>query len=142
MNFLNTLPLSVGKTTFIISEFTALDRLRDLEYTVEQNVEEAPADNASDKEKMAYGVRREQIVLDQVTHSIALSLAHHHRSDDNNVHEYAHVLELQNTIQAQWPNRKVNEAYELLKKLNDPKFEPEEESEPQEPQEPPTPEKS
>nr|WP_319554591.1 phage minor tail protein G [uncultured Vibrio sp.] len=142
MNFLNTLPLSVGKTTFIISEFTALDRLHDLEYTVDQPEEEAPGENASDKEKMAYGLRREQIILDQVSHSIALSLAHHHRSEDNNVHEYAHVLELQNTVKAQWPNRKVNEAYELLKKLNDPNFEPEEESESQEPQEPPTPEKS
>ena len=142
MSFLNTLRLKVGNTTFVISEFTALDRLRDLEYTVEQPEEEVLRDNASDKEKMAYGLRREQIILDQVTHSIALSLAHQHCSDDNNVHEYAHVLELQNTIQAEWPNRKVNEAYELLKKLNDPKFEPEEESEPKEPQDPPTPEKS
>ncbi|ALR15269.1 phage minor tail protein domain-containing protein [Vibrio natriegens] len=140
--YLHTLPISVGSKTFVLSEFTALDRLRDLEYTVEQPEEEVLGDNASDKEKMAYGLRREQIILDQVTHSIALSLVHQHRSDDNNVHEYAHVLELQNTVKAQWPNRKVNEAYELLKKLNDPKFEPEEESEPKEPQDPPTPEKS
>ncbi len=99
MSFLNALPLHVGKTTFFISEFTALDRLRDLEYTVEQPEEEAPKDNASDKEKMAYGLRREKIVLDQVTHSIALSLAHHHRSDDARLHECAHILGVQKTIQ-------------------------------------------
>lgn len=142
MSFLNVLPLSVGTTTFFISEFTALDRLRDLEYTVEQPEEEAPKDNASDKEKMAYGLRREQVILDQVTHSIALSLSHHHRSDDASVHEYEHILGLQKTIQEEWPNRKVNEAYELLKKLNSPNFEPDEESDPQAQQEPPTPEKS
>lgn len=142
MSFLNTLPLVVGKTTFFISEFTALDRIRDLEYTVEQPEEEAPEDNASKKEKMAYGLRREKIVLDQVTHSIALSLAHHHRSDDASVPECAHILGVQKTIQEEWPNRKVNEAYELLKKLNAPDFEPDEESEPQDPQDPPTPEKS
>ncbi|MDW2204324.1 phage minor tail protein G [Vibrio sp. 1636] len=142
MSFLNALPIHVGNTTFIISEFTALDRMRDLEYTVEQPEKEAPEDNASKKEKMAYGLHREQIVLDQVTHSIALSLAHHHRSNDDSVHEYAHVLGLQKTIQEEWPNRKVNEAYELLKKLNAPDFEPDEESETQEPQESPTPEKS
>ncbi|MDW2216207.1 phage minor tail protein domain-containing protein [Vibrio sp. 1982] len=142
MSFLNTLPLVVGNTTFIISEFTALDRLRDLEYSIEQPKKTAPGDNASDEEKMAYAIHNEQVVLDQVSHSIALSLFHSHPGEDKDMNDYMRILELQSTVKEQWPNRKVNEAYELLKKLNNPNFEPDEESEAQEPQDPPTPEKS
>ncbi|HGF5004079.1 TPA: phage minor tail protein G [Vibrio parahaemolyticus] len=142
MSFLNTLPLHIGKTTFIISEFTALDRLRDLEYDIELPKKPAPEANASDEDKAAYNFHIEERGLDQVSHSLALSLFHSHPGDDKDMHEYARILELQGIVKAKWPNRKVHEAYELLKKLNNPNFEPDEESEPQDPQDPPTPEKS
>ncbi|EGQ9818951.1 hypothetical protein FV768_23830 [Vibrio parahaemolyticus] len=140
MNFLNTLPLQVGKESFIISEFTALDRLHDLKYETELPKMVPPKEDALEKEKIEYGLYREETVLDQVSHSIALSLAHSHSGDDACKAPYDHVLYLQNMIKSQWPNRKVNEAYEKLKVLNDPNFEPEEDD--QAPKEPPTPEKS
>lgn len=122
--YLNTLTLAVGSRTFLLSEFTALDRMHDLKYVADLPTMDVPEDDASNQEKTAYGLYREEITLDQVSHSIALSLAHNVVFDDGLSH-CEHIASLQVMVKEQWPNKKVNEAYEKLTQLNDPNFEPE-----------------
>lgn len=115
MSYLKTKTLTVGDQRFILSEFTALDRLRDLQYATQYPTLEKPAADASDAEKLEYGIKMETLTLDQVSHSIALSLAHTCQQMED-----GRVDALQAMVKDQWPNRSVNEAYEALKALNMP----------------------
>ncbi|EHZ2727239.1 hypothetical protein L7E35_004926 [Vibrio parahaemolyticus] len=140
MNYLNTLPIHLGQDTFTISEFTALDRLRSLQYEADLPVMDRPGDDASREEKLAYSIFLEENGLKQVTYSLALSLMHQAHTVDGELRQFDSVEDLQAMLDSQWPIKKLNQAYELLNRLNDPNFEPEDDD--QAPKEPPTPEKS
>lgn len=115
MSYLNTKTLAVGSKTFILSEFTALDRIRDLQYVAKSPTMEKPGAEATDQERMAYGVFMEELTLDQVAHSIALSLSHANENLEDQSVEALHEM-----VKEKWPNRSVNTAYDMIKELNMP----------------------
>lgn len=112
MNLLKTEPIRIGSETYLLSEYTALDRLLDMEYAVSQPaIPEPDEEDTLAKAKHQIAVERRQLNL--VSHSIALSLPH-----NNECFAEVPTSELQQIIQAQWPNRKLNQAYELVWNLN------------------------
>ncbi|OCH31836.1 hypothetical protein A6E13_16575 [Aliivibrio fischeri] len=116
MPYLKTKSLTVGSEHFVLSEFTALNRLQDLQYSVDCPSLDKPNADATDDEKLKYGLEKEMEVLNQVAHSIALSLSHELKGEAGG----RSVTELQQMVMKQWPNAAVNAAYEILKALNSP----------------------
>lgn len=107
---LRTQKLKVGIETFVLSEFTALDRIEELRYSIQMKPATPLPEEASREEKITASIQQEEQILDQVAYSIALSLMHGNAIDDD-------VMDVKEKIKF-WPNRKVNQAYEILKSLN------------------------
>lgn len=107
---LRTQKLKVGIETFVLSEFTALDRINELRYSIQMKPATPLPEEASREEKLTASIQQEEQILDQVAYSIALSLMHGNAIDDD-------VMDVKEKIKF-WPNRKVNQAYEILKSLN------------------------
>lgn len=135
MALLNTRSIRVGDQSFVLSEFTALDRLQGLEYQIE-NPAPVLGGNASQKEEARYTLALEVYNLHLITHALAVSLKH-----GNDQFKQMDIPAIQNEIQSQWANRAISGAYEQLITLNQP---PQEllSGESDEEQEPITPEKS
>ncbi|OEF59280.1 hypothetical protein A1OW_21615 [Enterovibrio norvegicus] len=111
--------LTVGAATFTLSEYTALDRLKDLEFAIGVNVVK-PDDNAPVEAWNTYHLASEQASLETVAHGVALSLMRHHANDDTTLDT------LITMVKTEWPNRAVNVAYTALRELNAPAFQDDE----------------
>lgn len=135
MALLNTQSINIGDQSFVLSEFTALDRLQGLEYQV-ANPAPVLGENPSEQDIARHTLVMEVYHLHQITHSLAVSLKH-----GNDQFQQTDIPTIQQDIQTNWPSRAINQAYELLITLNQP---PKAltESEPKDDQEPVTLEKS
>ncbi|MDA0107824.1 phage minor tail protein G [Vibrio sp. La 4.2.2] len=108
MTLLNTAQLTVGSRAYTLSEFTALDRIRDLEHAVGH--QPVPLnDDATTEQQQRHIIQLERMTLDNMAHSLALSLSH--TSDDS-------VAFLENLVKTEWPQRAFTTAYDMLTELN------------------------
>ncbi|WP_353499254.1 phage minor tail protein domain-containing protein [Vibrio sp. CB1-14] len=108
MTFLKTACLKVGERSYTLSEFTALDRIHDLEHAVRHQTEPMEGE-ATTEEKQQYLVKLERMTLDNMAHSLALSL--HHTCKES-------VVSLETLVKTEWPHRALTVAYDMLTELN------------------------
>lgn len=133
MSLLKSIPLSVGDQTFVLSEFTALDRLTGLEYQINYPAPVLPED--PDEEAINYHrMALEVYSLNMITHSLAVSLKH-----ANEAYQSLTIKDIQTEVKERWPNNIINQAYAELVNLNTP---PQTADSVSDDQESPTPEKS
>ncbi|MFH0259500.1 phage minor tail protein domain-containing protein [Vibrio barjaei] len=108
MTFLKTARLRVGEHTYTLSEFTALDRIRDLEHAVLHQLEHE-GESSETAQNPQHLVRLERITLDNMAHSLALSLSH--TREEN-------VESIETLVKTKWPQRAFTQAYDMLTELN------------------------
>ncbi len=107
MNYLKSAIIQVGAEEFTLCEFTALDRIRDLEFAVKSP--DLSAEPTTHTEELERVIKMEAWVLEQSIHSVALSLS---KNCDKSLEA------IQSMLKDEWPQRKLNQAYEMLKALN------------------------
>lgn len=110
--FLKSEQINIGDRVYKISEFTALDRLAAIEHSITATAIQKPDEQASELELAQYELETEKRSLNHIAYSLALSLAHT---------EEMSTEQLVEMIQSEWPNAKVNLAYQMLVSINRPK---------------------
>lgn len=138
MPYLKTETIYLGKTPFVLSEYTAHDRILDMEYALKRGDAPKIDPDAPHEERVDNAVERESYHLDLMAHSLALSLLH---CKENNF-PTRNLDAIQSDIRQNWPNNAINLAFQILRELNKPMTIDQLKTPPSEPEEPLTLEKS
>lgn len=138
MPYLKTETIYLGKTPFVLSEYTAYDRILDMEYALKRGDAPKIDPDAPHEERVHNAVERESYYVDLMAHSLALSLLHCEENDFPS----RNLEAIQSDIRQNWPNNAINLAFQVLRELNKPMTIDALKTPPSEPEEPLTLEKS
>ncbi|MCG6216273.1 phage minor tail protein G [Vibrio furnissii] len=114
MKLLRTQSITIHGHVFTLSEFTALDRLDDMEYQV--NFPEPVLSDGADLDAVHHHMIAAEIRnLNVITHSLAISLKH-----GTERFQSLPLADIQEELKADWPYQALTGAYATLINLNKP----------------------
>ncbi|EPP5712254.1 phage minor tail protein domain-containing protein [Vibrio cholerae] len=116
MPYLKTETIYLGKTPFVLSEYTAYDRILDMEYALKRGDAPKIDPDAPHEERVHNAVELESYYVDLMAHSLAISLLHCKENDFPS----RNLEAIQSDIRQNWPNNAINLAFQVLRELNKP----------------------